>query len=201
VTFYVNLTNGAVTAGQYDPVGSIGGWVTKIGESDSVQICFHYSGVPTLLPAGTPILFGCKALDAFNATTYLLDTAAFTAPASALSGFYTAPLPTANAALNLALGSTDNGQTAGNTPSIAQTSCEIDWWLNGTNNLPAKSLTFSVEIDNTPLRGNELAPGSTAGQAAALTALASFFLAGFFLFAPFSFDFRQRRNVLYAGIL
>jgi hypothetical protein len=195
VRFCINLTNNAVTQGLYDNGSQDSGWVTKVGQSDNIQVQFHNDGTPTLLPTGTPILFGCKILDEFNAVTYLTSADAFTAPADPTTGYYTAGLVTNTLTINTALGSTDGGNTAGNIPSIPTTTCEIEW-----GNPCTKSQTFSVEVDNTPNRGNEMLPGATSGQAAALTAIAKLYLAGFLLFAPFSFDFRQKRNAMFAAI-
>ena len=161
VTYYVNLANGAVTQALFDGAHQPSGWVTKTEGEDSVQICFHLNQVPVLLAAGVPVLLGIKAFGQFS-EAYLTSVTGFTAPATpGQYNFYTAGLLNNTVPINLALGSTDGGQTPGDVPMIAQTTCEIEWWLNGPTNPPSKSLTFSVEIDNTPNRGNETAPGNT----------------------------------------
>ena len=174
MTYYVNTATNAVTAGLYDGPHQASGWVTKTEGEDSVQICFHNNGVPALLPGGVPVLLGIKAYQQFS-EGYLTSVTGFTAPQTAGQfNFYTAQLLNNTAPINTALGSTDGGNTPGDVPSIPQTTCEIQWWLNGNTNPPTKSLTFSVEIDNTPNRGNETAPGSSTpypAPAAVATAL------------------------------
>lgn len=210
--FFVNLNDNAVTQSLYDKGNQPSGWVTKVEASDGVQVQFHRDGVPELQPAGTPMLFGCKADGQYTSANYLTSVAVFTTPTDA-SGFYAAKLPTNTPTLNTALGSTDGGLTPGNLASIPTTDCEIDWWLDGATNPPAKSQTFSVEFDNTPCRGNETELDSSTPmpaaaavqaaivQAAAAQALLNLYAAGFFLIAPLSADFRQPRNATLTAAL
>ena len=153
--FFINLVTNGVTQDLYDTGSQADGWVSKVQGSDDVEICFHRNGTPCLLPVNTPMLFGCKVDGLYSSANYLTSTAVFAAPADPTTGFYTASLPTNTAPLNIAFGSTDEGVTPGNLASINVTDCEIDWWLNGANNPPSKSQTFSVEFFNTPCRGGE----------------------------------------------
>ena len=153
MVLYVNVNSGAVLA---SPNGytSTPTFQAILGPSEPLAVQYGApdpdTGVwtPTLVPTTAGMILGAKPQGTYSGA-FDTSCSAFTAPGSA-AGFYTGVLPTNTAAINTALGTSNNPDTIASVTLGA----EIDFVSPITGQL-AKSQPFVIQVNNTYITGNE----------------------------------------------
>lgn len=156
---YVDIVTLMPTAELWERSPIIQTCTAKRGDGGVLEILFHRSGVPELLPLGTVVTYIVKTRGKFDQNPGLCELEITTRPATGAE-FYIGEPDYNTATLDAELESGDGDDS--NDVDFVLGDGEISWLLPTPGAKPKSSLTFPVTIYNDVKKGNEGPPASGA---------------------------------------